>query len=185
MLVVTLFVGMLPGLLSAEQSVENLCVKCQTSTRSIEDHVRSLRNESWRQRASAAQWLGKVRWQCHPEVVAVLSATLQADDQPRVRVRAAEALEAMTPNLPNSHLALLGAARSDPATSVRKHARAALAAKGLRCVTDCPICGPLPTGAAIVGPLPLWPEWKSAPDLELGIPFLNLPPALPDPAPRE
>ena len=184
MLMITLIVGLLTGPSLVGEPIDKPCDECQISTRAIADQIRALRDESWRSRAAATDWLAKVRWQCHPEVVAALTATLQTDDKPKVRARAAEALETMVPNLPTSHLALLGAARSDPVASVRKHARTALATKGLRCVTDCPICGPLPNGAAIVGPQPLWPEWKSAPNPEPAVPAANLPPALPDPGPR-
>ena len=180
MLLVALVVGMFSGPPSVSESIDKPCPECQTPTRAIDEQVADLRDDSWRKRAAAARWLAQVRWQCHPEVVAALTATLRTDPKPRVRARAAKSLEAMVPDLPTSHLALLGATRSDPVAAVRKHARAALDVKGRRCVTDCPICGPLPRGAAIVGPQPLWPEWESSPDLKPALPPPNLPPALPD-----
>ena len=185
MLIIALLIGSLTAPPLVGEPIDNHCDKCKISTHVIKDQIRALRDDSWRNRAAAARELAKVRWQCHPEVVAALTATLQTDDKPKVRAGAAEALETMVPNLAISHLALLGATRSDPVASVRKHARAALVAKGLRCVTDCPICGPLPTGAAIVGPQPLWPEWESSPALEPANPAANLPLALPDPDPRD
>ena len=169
----------LPG---PDQPTAVSCVTCQTSTQAIRDQIRELQAESGRDRAAAARDLARVRWQCHPEVVAALARTLRTDSKPRVRAQAAAALGVMVPNLPISHLALLNACRSDPAGSVRHSARVALDAKGLRCVTDCPICGPLPTGAAITGPVLTWPEWeadtRSRPDPAFPPPSLS--PALPD-----
>ena len=134
--------------------------------------------------------MGSFRWECHPEIVAALTDALRDDPKDKVRAQAAEALGTLVPNLPTSHVALTAARQADPSAGVRKESGKALAAKGLRCVTDCPICGPLPRGSAIIGPeirlpeLILRPEpkhpWRPA---ETGDPS-GLPTALPDPLPR-
>ncbi len=164
------------------------CPECRADLAPIRAETRALRSsDRWRDRVEAAKALAPVRWQCHPEVVIALVEALQTDEKGKVRAEAARSLGRMAPNLPTSHVALVGASRSDPEASTRKQARKALAAKGLRCVVDCPICGPIPVGAAINGPSVLLPEWDdklkkadAKPNLP---PAPSLPPALPDPAP--
>lgn len=182
MLILALILGTLGGPTGPARAIDPRCPQCRADLATIRGELAALGSNSAREREGAARSLAGVRWQCHPEVVAGLVEALRADAKPRVRLQAAEALRRMVPDLPSSHLALLNAARSDPARSVRNQARHALDAKGRRCVGDCPICGPLPTGAAITGPSLAWPEWDRPRVDPAPIPA-PLPPALPDPRP--
>ena len=118
------------------------------------------------------------------------------DPSDDVREEAAESLEKMAACVPAAHEALSRAASGDPDHGVRKEARKALAALGRRCIADCQVCGPLPTGSVIQGPTIIPPDWM--PILAPG-PFARpasprrppadepqlepLPPALPDASP--
>ena len=165
------------------------CPECRADLASIRAETRALRSsDRLRDRVEAAEALAPVRWQCHPEAVDALVEALQTDKKGKVRAEAARSLGRMVPNLPASHVGLVGASRSDPEAPIRNQARKALAVKGLRCVVDCPICGPLPAGAAITGPSVLLPEWGDKPEKAETKPNSlkptpSLPPALPDPAP--
>ena len=183
MLILALTLGMLGGPPQSARPVAARCPECRADPAAIREHLAELRSNLPREREGAARALAGVRWQCHPEVVAGLVGALQADSKPRVRAEAAEALRRMVPDVPASHLALLGAARSDPVRSVRNQARRALDAKGRRCTADCPICGPFPTGAAITGPALAWPEWAQ-PRVDPAAAPGGMPPALPDPKPE-
>lgn len=116
-------------------------------------------SSSWRGRDRALRGLEAVDWHRHPEVASTLADALRRDDDARVRAGAARVLGRMVVDLPSSHVALADAARSDPARSVRKEAARALAAKGRRCVVDCPLCGPLPRNSVIIGPTIRLPAW--------------------------
>lgn len=165
------------------------CPECRADLKWIRAETRALHSSTRpKDRVEGAVALASVRWRCHPEVVAALAEALGTDKKAQVRAGAAEALGRMVPDLAVSHLGLLEASRSDPEASVRKQARKALAAKGLRCVADCPICGPIPSGAAITGPSVLLPEWDDKP-AKTGTkpkeprPTPSTPPALPDATP--
>ena len=180
---------LLAGEPRASRSAVERCPRCRADLASIHQATVALHARRWRDRDQAARRLAEVRWQCHPEVVAALVATLHDDGKAKVRAEAAEALGSLVPNVPASHVALDTAARSDPDASVRKQAHKALAAKGLRCVTDCPLCGPLPRGAAITGPTLVWPELDRSRqparvDAETTKAAAGLPPALPDALPQ-
>ncbi len=162
-----------------EPAPNDSCPDCRADRGSIKSEVERLRSAAkWRSRAEAAEALGSIRRQCHPEVVDALSEALRGDKKAKVRAEAAASLGRMAPNLPSSHVALQEASKSDPVTSVRKEATRALAAKGLRCVVDCPICGPLPKGGGITGPSVGLPEWDSKTDRPK--PASPLPQALPE-----
>lgn len=155
---------MISGAATHDSESNNLCSECQVDSVLIQVEVERLRSATkWQSRLEAAEALGLVRWQCHPEVVDSLVEVLRADKKAKVRAEAAGSLGRMVPNLPSSHVALRDASKSDPVASVRKGASRALAAKGRRCVVDCPICGPLPKGEVITGPSITLPERDTKP----------------------
>ncbi len=181
----TVFLSLFVVLCAAvvEPAPGDFCPDCRADPGSIKTNVERLRTATkWRARAEAADSLGSFRWQCHPDVVDALVEALRADKKAKVRAEAADSLRRMVPNLPSSHVALEEASKSDPVASVRKEARRALAAKGLRCVVDCPICGPLPRGEVITGPSVGLPEWDSKTDRPK--PASPLPRALPEAIPQ-
>ena len=166
------------------------CIGCQASITELKQDLRALHTGPWRRRDRAAHDLAECRRECHPEVVTALTDSLRHDERAEVRAEAAESLGRLVPLVPASHVALDEASRLDPAAAVRKQAGRSLAAKGLRCVTDCPICGPLPKAAAITGPVLKLPELDQSPGEKLrkpvdpvAAPTTSLPPALPDPKP--
>ncbi len=187
-----MLIGLLAVLLGSGppplQSAPDQCPTCPARTDSIRRQIEALHAPLARERITAARGLADVRWECHPEVVAALAGLLHDDPRLKVRVEAARSLGRMIPNVPVSHLALDEAARRDAGASVRKQAQKALAAKGLRCVADCPICGPLPRGAAITGPAVVLPELDRKPerppsDVDAAKEAPVVPPALPNPQP--
>lgn len=158
------------------------CPDCHAPADRVDRAIRGLHDPAWRRRDRAARELAEASWRCHPSAVAALVEALREDDHPKVRAEAAESLGQMVPPVPASHVALDEARRLDPSASVRKQASRALAAKGLRCAADCPLCGPLPTGAAITGPAIRLPELDRAETTTPPGPPA-MPPALPDPKP--
>ncbi|WP_435011639.1 HEAT repeat domain-containing protein [Tundrisphaera lichenicola] len=166
-------------------------VDAQTVSSPIVQDIISLRNSPKEDdREDAAEDLRKFDWRRHPEVVQALSDALSLDPSDDVREEAAESLGKMRPFVPIVHESLLRASTIDPDRGVRKEARKALGSLGRRCIVDCPICGPLPTGSVIQGPTiipPAWMPWlvpdssdrnrsETTPSDE------PLPPALPDPS---
>lgn len=178
------------------------CESCGVEASVVRSQVLALRSSPKRRaRDRAAQALARCNWRCHPEAVLALCDALRLDPDDDVREEAAESLGKMRPFVPIVHETLRRAAEADPEDDVREEARDALANLGRRCIADCPICGPLPTGSVFLAPTVIPPGWLEiiAPDpapmpvpvprLEIrSTPAEDLPPALPEtlppPAPR-
>ncbi len=169
------------------------CESCGAGAAALDAEARTLRESPrWRARDRAARALREADWKCHPDAVLALCDALAKDRDPRVREEAAGSLRRMAPRVPVVHEALERATTSDPVGDVRKQARKAIEALGKRCVADCRICGPLPTGSVIHGPTIIPPGWMPwiAPDPAPSSPAPardgpspgGLPPAIPDEA---
>jgi hypothetical protein len=105
------------------------CEACGVRYSSIENTIHRLRTaRKTDDREDAARALGRVRWQCHPEVVIALCNSLLGDPKDDVREEAAEALERLRAPLAEAHAALRRAAMTDSDSGVRKKSRRALQA---------------------------------------------------------
>jgi hypothetical protein len=155
------------------------CDECGAKSAAVRKEIQVLRTSRKKgDREDAAEDLRKFDWRRHPEAVLALSDALVLDPSDDVREEAAESLGKMAPCVPAAHEALIRAASRDPDHGVRKKARKALESLGRRCIADCRVCGPLPTGSVIQGPTIIPPDWM--PILSPG-PFVR-PSPTPDPA---
>jgi hypothetical protein len=136
------------------------CDECGARSSAVRKEIQILRTSRKKgDREDAAENLRKFDWRRHPEAVLALSDALVLDPSDDVREEAAESLGKMAPCVPAAHEALSRAASRDPDHDVRKKARKAMGALGRRCIADCQVCGPLPTGPVIQGPSTIPPDW--------------------------
>jgi hypothetical protein len=135
------------------------CDECGARSSAVRKEIQILRTSRKKgDREDAAENLRKFDWRRHPEAVLALGDALVLDPSDDVREEAAESLGKMAPCVPAAHEALSRAAR-DPDHGVRKEARRAMSALGRRCIADCQVCGPSPTGSVIQGPTSIPPDW--------------------------
>ncbi len=175
-----------------EDARSGRCPECGRDAVEVRSDVAALRTSPrWRARARAARRLGEVDAKGHPEAVLALASALANDREGRVREDAAVSLRRIAPPIPAIHEAIDRASRLDPDRVVRREARSALDAPRKRCMADCPICGPLPTGSAFRSPVTIPPGWEAWLGSEgasrtpipgpKAIPPSDLPEALPEP----
>ncbi|QDV38579.1 HEAT repeat domain-containing protein [Tautonia plasticadhaerens] len=129
------------------------CRSCLSEYREVQGLLVVMqRHPSWKERDDAAHDLRDFDWRCHPDLAPTLASAMLGDCHEEVREEAAETLARLAPRDGMAHLALRQAAHSDPDHATRKWARRALDRLDDRCLTDCPICGPVtpvePTGFA-------------------------------------
>ncbi len=125
------------------------------------------------ERETAARALRRVKWQCHPEVVTVLSEALRRDPDWRVREESAVSLASLNACDPEAHEALARAATRDPKLCVRLKARKGLKAIAMRCEGPCDVCdGSTPV---VVGPVRrLGPVRGLIPSIDINVPGAQL-----------
>jgi len=127
----------------------------------------------WKLRKQVAHDLQDFNWRHHPEIVPAVSFSLLNDPHKKVRAQAARTLMKLGACDGLAHAALAEAAEHDSHLWTRHWSKKALKRLDRRCLTDCPICGPLPASSGVI---------IERPDpRELG----TIPPEYLEPEPRE
>lgn len=170
------------------------CIECGQDLADICTDIQALKTAPrWRVRARAARRLREIDGMGHPDAVLALCLALANDPDEEVREDAAGTLRKVAPPIPFVHETIDRASRSDPDRIVRRESKRALDAHPRRCMADCLVCGPMPTGTVFRSPVVIPPGWEGWPKpgspvppepIPASVPPSDLPPALPDEGPR-
>jgi hypothetical protein len=153
------------------------CGSCLSEYREVQGLLVEMQHHAnWRRRDDAAHELREFDWRRHPELAPALAYTMLNDCHEEVREEAAESLAKLAPCDGSAHLALRQASLSDPDHATRKWARRALDRLDGRCLTDCPLCGPVPEigPGAVSSPMPAGYEYEDEYEVG-GVPPIRAP----------